>query len=835
MKQMYWSRSLKHCGWHTEIKELLQLLAFWVGITFFAAPSPGAVPTVFISDAWWTFQQDCNGDGCRAGTLPGDLARLNWEPDVTNCTGTVTVTEKIYSRPCGTALWTPIYTNSPHSITACRSSNHQFTDVQMDGNCGCRDFKIEIYRQGQVAPDHTRSNTNDPELAQHREQNLSQDFCLSDYFAYCISLTGPVGSETDNNQEATKEPGEPDHAGNQGGQSLWFCWSTTNTSPVTFDTLGSTFDTLLAIYTGNTVSNLTLVASNDDIDGATNRLSKATFTPVPGTAYHIVLDGFGDSRGIATLNWNQSTQALPDLVIWGPSASPLVFSRTFTNGDCEVIEGCETLGTHRLLSFSSEIRNIGSGDLVLGNPASNPLFIWATCHQHWHFEQFAEYNLLDTNGNIVATGHKVGFCVQDSQPWATRAGPVRYNCNNQGIQTGWADIYPGYVPGVSLGVACQYIDVSAVTPGIYVLQMTVNPDNKFIESKLDNNTTLVTVIIPPENCTSTPLNNDFLNALIATQVPFSTSEANNCATRETGEPNHAGRPGGHSIWYSWTPTSNHAAVITTKRSDFDTLLAVYTGASLSNLTLIASNDDFVSGINLQSQVVFAAVAGTIYHIAIDGYNGAVGNAVLNINPPGNDEFSNSILLSGTSGSSNSFNKGASKERFEPSHASDVGGHSVWFRWTAPTNGPVDFNTAGSDFDTTLAVYTGDAITNLVVIASNDDDIEMGGLNTSRLWFFAAGGATYRIAVDGFGGDSGNFSLKWNMESNLGIIPLQNGIFQIKLQGVDWQRYTLLGSTNLETWFTYAPTISMLGGQHYFTNKPDTNTASLQFFRAIKVP
>jgi len=38
------------------------------------------------------------------------------------------------------------------------------------------------------------------------------------------------------------------------------------------------------------------------------------------------------------------------------------------------------------------------------------------------------------------------------------------------------------------------------------------------------------------------------------------------------------------------------------------------------------------------------------------------------------------------------------------HAGEVGGHSVWFRWTAPASGPVDFNTVGSDFNTTLAVY-----------------------------------------------------------------------------------------------------------------------------------
>jgi len=310
--------------------------------------------TATIDDAWWTYQQDCNGDGCKAGTLPGEMARLNWEPDVTNCTGTVLVFEKVYVRPCGGSAWTTIYTNPPHAITACRSINQQYVDLPLGADCVCRDYKIEIYRNGRTVPDHTRSNTNDADLAQHKEQMLAQDFCLSDMFASCIALRGPAGSESDNNQNATKEPSEPNHAGNAGSRSLWYCWSTTNNTIVTLDTLGSTFDTLLAVYTGNDLSNLTLIASNDDIAGAMNRLSKVSFTPVPGTTYHIAVDGYGGASGVVTLNWNQSAQALPDLIIWGPSASPIILSRTFAANDCEVLEGCGL--AHRT--------NLGRGDLL---------------------------------------------------------------------------------------------------------------------------------------------------------------------------------------------------------------------------------------------------------------------------------------------------------------------------------------------------------------------------------------------------------------------------------------------------------------------------------------
>jgi hypothetical protein len=63
-------------------------------------------------------------------------------------------------------------------------------------------------------------------------------------------------------------------------------------------------------------------------------------------------------------------------------------------------------------------------------------------------------------------------------------------------------------------------------------------------------------------------------------------------------------------------------------SDFDTLLAVYTGATVGGLTETASSDQEPGGLS-QSQVTFEAVAGTTYHIAVDGFNGTSGFITLN--------------------------------------------------------------------------------------------------------------------------------------------------------------------------------------------------------------
>ena len=71
--------------------------------------------------------------------------------------------------------------------------------------------------------------------------------------------------------------------------------------------------------------------------------------------------------------------------------------------------------------------------------------------------------------------------------------------------------------------------------------------------------------------------------------------------------------------------------IDTAGSNFDTLLSVYTGSSVSALTSVASNDDDWAAGLTTSKVTFAVTAGTVYQIAVDGYGGASGNISLHIN------------------------------------------------------------------------------------------------------------------------------------------------------------------------------------------------------------
>src|SRR5207302_2835949 len=126
--------------------------------------------------------------------------------------------------------------------------------------------------------------------------------------------------------------------------------------------------------------------------------------------------------------------------------------------------------------------------------------------------------------------------------------------------------------------------------------------------------------------------------------------------------------------------------------------------------------------------------------------------------PTNDNFSDAIELTGIAGTVTAVNERATREPGEPLHAGNEGGHSIWYKFRAPVNGLLFLTATNSDFDTLLAVYLGDSVTNLTPVASNDDAFPGSGF--SQLSTAVASNTIYYIAVDGYGGDYGNVQLQY---------------------------------------------------------------------------
>ena len=158
----------------------------------------------------------------------------------------------------------------------------------------------------------------------------------NDAFLNRSLLNGVSGSANGTSLLATKEAGEPNHAGNVGGASLWFKWIASSAGQVSLDTHGSGFDTLLAVYTGTNIALLTPVVSNDN-DGTVGGTSSALFQAKAGTEYEIALDGANGVAGNALLNWSLNTTAKANLSLnlSGPSnlysGSTVTYTLTIIN------------------------------------------------------------------------------------------------------------------------------------------------------------------------------------------------------------------------------------------------------------------------------------------------------------------------------------------------------------------------------------------------------------------------------------------------------------------------------------------------------------------------
>lgn len=128
----------------------------------------------------------------------------------------------------------------------------------------------------------------------------------NDDFANATPLTGASGRIFGSNESATGEDGEPNHADIydlQKTTSVWWTWQAPESGTVSFDTHGSEFDTVLAVYTGSELMKLTEVAANDD-DGTTQHLySGVGLFAQTGVTYHIALGGYQGDTGDFILSW----------------------------------------------------------------------------------------------------------------------------------------------------------------------------------------------------------------------------------------------------------------------------------------------------------------------------------------------------------------------------------------------------------------------------------------------------------------------------------------------------------------------------------------------------
>ena len=136
---------------------------------------------------------------------------------------------------------------------------------------------------------------------------------------------------------------------------------------------------------------------------------------------------------------------------------------------------------------------------------------------------------------------------------------------------------------------------------------------------------------------------------------------------------------------------------------------------------------------------------------------------------GNDDLSAAVVISEPLPYSNKQETAsATLESGEPQPCAGIRS-TVWYSFTPSSSVQVSADTAGSDFDTALAIYRGSSFGSLSLVACDDDS---GPGSTSAISFIASAGTTYSIQVGGFIGATGN--QVFNLASGGNVPPPSKG-------------------------------------------------------------
>ncbi|HLL75181.1 MAG TPA: NF038122 family metalloprotease, partial [Pyrinomonadaceae bacterium] len=271
-----------------------------------------------------------------------------------------------------------------------------------------------------------------------------------------------------------------------------------------------------------------------------------------------------------------------------------------------------------------------------------------------------------------------------------------------------------------------------------------------------------------------PPNDDFANAQQLSGTSARVTGTNVGATKEAGEPSHApdGDPGGKSVWYVWTAPSSGTFTFSTGQSaqgagsNFDTVLAAYTGSDVGALTPVAKNDDAAGG-GTSSSIAFNAVGGTTYRIAVDGWNGGAGTIALSWSFGGTP-------ITGCASAPITINGGAANGTLSSDDCRSPVDNSFYdaYTFTGAAGQLVTIEMDSTAFDTYLYLLRpGETALSYRTIQNDDTGT---GLN-SRIVAVLPGSGTYTIlANSAFSGATGAYTLRVTSVGNCTASNLGSG-------------------------------------------------------------
>ncbi len=414
----------------------------------------------------------------------------------------------------------------------------------------------------------------------------------NDNFSSPTTITGTSGSKSGSNVSATMQTSETKPLVQKNvGASVWYKWTAPATGTATFDTIGSSFDTVLAVYTGTSVSSLSEVASDDDTGGS--RTSKLTFQATSGTIYWVAVYGYSTNTGSVKLNWSLAMPTTYTVTLDRQNGSGGTASVTATYGSAMP---SITVPTRTSYTFGGYFTQTG------GN-GTQYYTAYGTSARNWDKTSaatlYAKWTAVPATYTVT---YKPGSYGSGSQQTATKTKNVALTLKGaiftraNYTQTGWATSDGG---SKVYNLGASYTANAAIT------------------------------LYPYWTSSSTaPANDNFSSPTTISGASGTASGSNVGASMQTSEKKPSVQTSvGASVWYKWTAPSSGTVTLDTIGSSFDTVLAVYIGNAHNSLFEVTSDDDSGGG-DRTSRLTFQAVSGTDYRIAVYGYSDKTGSIKL---------------------------------------------------------------------------------------------------------------------------------------------------------------------------------------------------------------
>jgi len=404
------------------------------------------------------------------------------------------------------------------------------------------------------------------------------NLAAGDYFTNRVAIHGTNGTVAGSNRGATSEPGEPLHAGKPGGKSVWYKWKPTKTGIASMKTVGSDFDTLLAVYvvkddTHPSVSNLVAVASDDDRGGFFT--SQISFNADEDNEYEIAVDGFSGSEGDFAFSWSEEQTGDLQPVIRTNPVSQTVLPGTTVTFSVVAVPEC-----------SEGHENCQDPDHYPDKEVPNIKYQWL--FNETVISNATHSTLTVSNASASNVGSYSVLVTQRSRTIESKLASLQINTTDGTLQN-------------------------------------VEAFHKYQDAFEGNPLLLGTFDQPPPPVPGGP------HSLAVIVAGYTGSQVFNTTSGTSLGEVFCGIIGGSSEWLPFVPGQSGLLSVNTDGSSFDTLLAVVASNSPPQV-LACDNNSGQGGTN--SALVVPVQAGKNYLFGVDGVNGASGRVVLNysLNP-----------------------------------------------------------------------------------------------------------------------------------------------------------------------------------------------------------